>query len=255
MNANVQAIVLRTYPLREQDLVVVLYTMQMGKVRAVAYGGRKPTSRLNSFCQPFVCGVVELQTGNYDLAVMRQAEVEIGFGTVRTDMTKAAFAAYFTEVLKILTPELQQDIDLFAVLKQYLLKLSACQHHQLKRVQASFLMQLLAQLGYGLQMQLCTICSSELQGTRVYFSPGYGGVVCPCCAGSIVSELKSVPVAAVRELTQFTAYNNQEQQIPVSNLALSLLDRFIFYHVERVPGSYSFYQLMRDQISHPAKEG
>lgn len=254
MNANVQAIVLRTYPLREQDLVVVLYTKELGKIRAAAYGGRKPTSRLNSFCQPFVCGVVQLQTGNYDLAAMRQAEVELGLGAVRTDMTKAAFAAYFAEVFGLLTPERQQDTALFEVLRQYLLRLNASPDQLLKQVQAGFLMQLLAQLGYALQLQSCAICGNELSN-RMRFSPEYGGVICRGCAAGITSELKPVPAAVVRELSQFTAYNNQEQQIPVSNLALSLLDRFIFYHVERVPGSYSFYLLMRDQISHPAKEG
>ena len=54
-----EAIVLRTHKLGEADRIVTLLTRQHGKVRAVAKGVRRTTSRFGARLEPFM--VVDVQ--------------------------------------------------------------------------------------------------------------------------------------------------------------------------------------------------
>src|SRR5262249_29262665 len=54
-----EAIVLRQYPFAEADVLVVLLTREVGKLRVVASGARRPKSRLGASLQPL--NQVELQ--------------------------------------------------------------------------------------------------------------------------------------------------------------------------------------------------
>ncbi len=49
---EVEAIVLRQYPLAESDRIVVLFSRETGKIRAVAKGSRKIKSRLGGILEP-----------------------------------------------------------------------------------------------------------------------------------------------------------------------------------------------------------
>ncbi len=49
---NAEAVVLRQYPLSEADRIVVLFSREFGKIRAVARGSRKPRSRFGGSLEP-----------------------------------------------------------------------------------------------------------------------------------------------------------------------------------------------------------
>ena len=72
-----EAIVLRTHKLGEADRILTLLTRHHGRVRAVAKGVRKTTSRWGSRLEPFTH--VDLQ-----LAVGRNLDV-VGVGTLGED--------------------------------------------------------------------------------------------------------------------------------------------------------------------------
>lgn len=58
-----RAVVLRTYRLGEADRIVVLLTREHGKVRAVAKGVRKTTSRIGARLEPMNHVEVQLHRG------------------------------------------------------------------------------------------------------------------------------------------------------------------------------------------------
>ena len=68
-----EAIVLRTHKLGEADRIVTLLTRQHGRVRAVAKGVRRTTSRFGSRLEPFTHVDLQLAEGR-NLDVITQAE-------------------------------------------------------------------------------------------------------------------------------------------------------------------------------------
>ena len=68
-----EAVVLRTHKLGEADRIITLLTRQHGRVRAVAKGVRRTTSRWGSRLEPFTHVDLQLAEGR-SLDVITQAE-------------------------------------------------------------------------------------------------------------------------------------------------------------------------------------
>ena len=73
-----EAIVLRTHKLGEADRIITLLTRQHGRVRAVAKGVRKTTSRWGSRLEPFTHVDLQLAEGR-NLDTVTQAETRSAF--------------------------------------------------------------------------------------------------------------------------------------------------------------------------------
>ena len=68
-----EAVVLRTHKLGEADRIITLLTRQHGRVRAVAKGVRRTTSRFGSRLEPFTHVDLQLAEGR-NLDIVTQAE-------------------------------------------------------------------------------------------------------------------------------------------------------------------------------------
>jgi DNA repair protein RecO (recombination protein O) len=68
-----EAIVPRTHKLGEADRIVTMLTREHGKVRAVAKGVRRTTSRIGARMEPFMVADVQLYEG-WNLDIVNQVE-------------------------------------------------------------------------------------------------------------------------------------------------------------------------------------
>ena len=117
MNIYPEAIVLRHYPLSESDRIVVFYTREHGKLRAVADGIKKPKSRLAGTLEPFNHVRVEFwfREGK-DLGRIRGAELITAFPGKTMDLRQICACSYFAEIVSEITPENQANNALFRLL-------------------------------------------------------------------------------------------------------------------------------------------
>src|SRR6187551_1459718 len=98
-------VVLKTTPLRESDLLVVLYTHGQGRVAAVARGARKSTRRFAGALQLLVLGRYQLgRRPRGDLWGLEGAEVEREWTTLASDVFAVAHASYLAELVANLMP-------------------------------------------------------------------------------------------------------------------------------------------------------
>ena len=81
-----KGVVLRTYRLGEADRIVVFLTERHGKVRAVAKGVRKTTSKFGARLEPLTHVDLLLWQGRSDLDIVNQVEVLDAFRAVREDL-------------------------------------------------------------------------------------------------------------------------------------------------------------------------
>ncbi len=73
-----EAIVLRTHKLGEADRIITLLTRHHGRVRAVAKGVRRTTSKFGSRLEPFTYVDLQLAEGR-NLDIITQADTRAGF--------------------------------------------------------------------------------------------------------------------------------------------------------------------------------
>ena len=170
-------IVLRSRPLGETDRVVVLYTVEEGKLSAVAKGARRANSKLASGVQPFVHGRYGLARGK-SLDVVTQCQLIESFYALRTDLDLLSVACCGLELIDRSVEERHPDAEMFELLLAALHSLVEAPDPELAFW--LFELRMLEQLGYAPVLDVCSRCgSSESRGAR--FSSHFGGRLCYEC--------------------------------------------------------------------------
>ena len=107
--------VLKRMDLGEADRILTLYTREHGKVRAVARGVRKTTSRSAGHLEPCILTELSLAVGK-ELDVISQAETRSAFREVREDLVLTTHAYYLAELTDSLTDDRLENREVFDAL-------------------------------------------------------------------------------------------------------------------------------------------
>ena len=112
-----EAIVLRHYSLSESGRIVVFFTREHGRLRAVADGIKKPKSHLAGALEPFNHVHAEFWfTEGKDLGRIRGAELICAFPGKAMDIRRIYACSYFAEIINEIVPENQANHALFRLL-------------------------------------------------------------------------------------------------------------------------------------------
>lgn len=191
-------VVLRTYRLGEADRIIVLVTESHGKVRAVAKGVRKTTSKWGGRLEPLSHVALLVWQGRSDLAVVNQAEVVDHFPSVREDLERVACGLSMLEVVDQLAQEGHPDPGLYRMLVGALRTL-ADERTDPVMVAPAFFLKVLAHEGSEPVLDECAACGRP--GARVdlvAFDLTEGGTLCrECRRGRAVSPEALEVVRAV----------------------------------------------------------
>jgi len=175
---RVNAVVIRVKDFQEADRLVTLFARERGKLRAVAKGARRPRNRLSGSTQLFCSGVYSLYAGR-GLANLNQGQIIEPFISLREDLDKMTYAAYFAELIDMLVEE-EAGGDLYPLLLSVFLRLE--QGGDAEILARFFEIRLLAALGYKPELGCCADCRKvPVGGGEVWFSPSHGGILCAEC--------------------------------------------------------------------------
>ncbi|MGH9247024.1 MAG: DNA repair protein RecO [Acidimicrobiales bacterium] len=166
------AIVLRTWKLGEADRIVNLLTRGHGKVRAVAKGVRKTSSRFGARLEPTSHVALQLYQGR-ELDTITQAESLATFRSIRGDFERFAKASTVLEAVDQIAQERHSAPRLHAMLLGVLRTLDG---HDAPLVVPGFLLKLLALEGLRPVVDACAVCGTD--DDLVAFDPIEGGVLC-----------------------------------------------------------------------------
>lgn len=174
-----EGIVLRTHKLGEADRIVTLLTRGNGKVRAVAKGVRRISSRFGSRLEPFMQVDLQLSTGRA-LDVVTQVETLGAFGRPVCE----DYALYTAGTVMLETAERLVEAEHEPALQQYWLLVGAvrslaAREHAPGLVLDSYLLRALAIAGWAPTFADCARCGRP--GPHHSFAVAQGGAVCTGC--------------------------------------------------------------------------
>jgi DNA repair protein RecO (recombination protein O) len=173
-----EAVVLRTHKLGEADRIITLLTRQHGRVRAVAKGVRRTSSRWGSRLEPFTHVDLQLAEGR-SLDVITQAETLTPFwGEIGIDYDRYTAGTVMLETADRLVAEEREPSP-----QQFLLLVGGLRAMSTGRpagqVLDSYLLRSLAVAGWAPSFEHCARCGEE--GPHRWFNPSAGGVLCAQC--------------------------------------------------------------------------
>ena len=174
-----EGVVLRTHKLGEADRIITLLTRHHGRIRAVAKGVRRTSSRIGSRLEPFMVADVQLHEGR-SLDVVTQVETLAPYaqGIV------GDYRRYTAGTAMLETAERLTDVEREPAVQQYLLLVGGLRTlsqgtHDPSLVLDAFLLRSLAVAGWAPSFQDCAKCGAP--GPHRAFSVQAGGSVCPDC--------------------------------------------------------------------------
>jgi DNA repair protein RecO (recombination protein O) len=176
-------VVLKTTPLRESDLVVVLYTATHGRVSAVARGGRKSQRRFAGALQLLVLGRYQLgRRPRGELWGLEAAEVEREWTQLARDVFAVAHASYIAELVGALLPAEMPEphvLDVITALWDSLAE-GGPSPAALRAVE----LELLDIAGHKPALDACAACGELDLASGAMFDPTRGGAICRRCAAT-----------------------------------------------------------------------
>ena len=173
------AVVLRVQKLGESDRIVTLFTRRHGRVRAVAKGVRRTTSRFGGRLEPFGHVDVQLMEGR-TLDVISQVEgIELYGKRFFEDYPRYTAASAIAETAERLT-SMEEEPSL----RLYLLTLGAIRalalaEHSSSLVLDAYLLRAMGVAGWAPAVRECAVCGTV--GPHRGFSVPAGGSVCSDC--------------------------------------------------------------------------
>ena len=170
---------LRTHKLGEADRIITLLTRHHGRVRAVAKGVRRTTSKFGSRLEPFTHVDLQLAEGR-SLDTITQAETLTLFHAgLGLDYDRYTAGTVMLETAdRLVAEEKQPSLQHFLLLVGGLRVLSAGERRP-GQVLDSYLLRSLAVAGYAPTFDHCARCGDE--GPHRWFNPSMGGMLCVTC--------------------------------------------------------------------------
>jgi DNA repair protein RecO (recombination protein O) len=174
-----EAIVIKRIKLGEADRILTLYTTNLGKIKAVAKGTRRPKSKLGGHVELITHSQLMLARGR-NLDIITQAQTINNFLPLKENLVSISRGMYISELVDSFTDEHLGDRRIFDLLLDTLHQLSLGKHGD--TVLRYFELHFLDYLGYRPQLRQCTSCNASLQPVTNFFSSRHGGVLCINCA-------------------------------------------------------------------------
>jgi len=181
-----EAVVLRSLRLCEADRVLHLYTLDRGRVGAVAKGVRKTKSRFGARLEPLSHVEVLLHQGQSDLQTVTGVELIRSHHAARDDYYRLSVGLIGAEAMLRLFSEQEANERAFTALTRFLDVLDdaphAAERPALDPLALAFQLKLLWLSGYLPHLTSCAECGAD-DASLVGYSPRAGGAVCGGCAG------------------------------------------------------------------------
>lgn len=229
-----EALILRRLDFGEADRLLILFTPQFGKLRAVAKGARRPQSRKAGHLEPFTQVQLMLAQGR-ELDIITQAQALNSFTDLRSDLFLLGQAAYVAELIDRFSVEDSENQALYRLAINTLDRLTSRQNPAASILY--FNVRFLDVVGYRPELFRCVRCGDEIHPVDQFFSFQDGGILCPSCGGNL-SGVVPITLAALKVLRHFqrntyAAISTLEISESVQEELDQILEGYLTYLLER----------------------
>lgn len=185
MLIGIKGLVLKTIQRTDSDRLIVLFTVERGKITVCAKGSRSSKSKILQCIEPFAYSEFILYEKDGFFWIKEASLIE-NFYAIREDVTKLALASYVCEVLDITVYENMQELELLRLGLNSLYAIST-NLRPLKTVKSVFEMRASMLLGFAPNVEVCSVCHKS-KVPELFFSLHDGETVCSQCRGKALKE-------------------------------------------------------------------
>lgn len=229
-----EAVVLRTHKLGEADRIITVLSRRHGKVRAVARGVRRTSSKFGARLEPFTHVDLQFATGRTLDVITEAVTLHAWSEPLCTDYPRFTMGQVMLE-----TADRLVAVESEPALPQFQL-LSGALHALAHRVEGgftpslvldSYLLRAVATGGFAPSLDSCAACGES--GPHEAFSAALGGLVCRRCRPPQTPQLRPETLALMRALITGDWQAARDADERTRRQASGLIASFVSWHLER----------------------
>ncbi len=239
---RLEGVILGSRDLGESDLLITLFTRELGKLKAVAKGAKRSKRRFLNALEPFTVIAGNFAPPRADGALYRidSADIVEKFETIGACSESYCLASLVCELTDLWSKEEDPDKALYSLVLQTLAALFNGNTPYGSIL--GFKLHLLRYAGYKLGIGQCVNCKSGLEAPQIHFSIERGGAVCAACADGQKDMIK-ISMGALKSLR----FYQRSHAANFGRLCLApelfeeiwnLLAQFNIYYLRKSPSSY-----------------
>ena len=175
-----EGVVLQSSPFQESGLLVTIFTLEHGKIRAVAPGARRSRSKMVGHLEPLTKTELILtrsRSGNMD--TITQAQAKNAFRMLKSNLDAISHGLYVGELVKEFGSEANPNKPLYNLMIDTLSLLS--ENYPAHLILRYFELHLLRTSGFMPELFKCVECREQLLPGKHFFCPIAGGTLCQYC--------------------------------------------------------------------------
>jgi len=213
----------------DADFIVHLFTEQLGKIAALARGARRSQKRFGGALEPLHTLVLRVQgRPHVELFTLKEAELSRTRQRVTESLSAMETAGRALSWVKKSAPPHTPEPLVWEALERLLDELEGPSELDHDSLLASFGVQLLEGLGWGLELSRCVSCSKPCRaGQSAWVNPERGGLICRFCGGGPVL----LPGPLRNLLLELVAKQSFAPLGEHATLGLKLIERAILAHM------------------------
>jgi len=193
-----EAIVLRTYPLREADLLVTLFTRVEGKVKGVARSAKKSRRRFGGALEPLTCVRAYYDDRErQELARLDGCDILESPLTSAMDYPRLVALEHIAEMPDQLLPDREANDAIYRLAVSVLRQL---RNGSIWMPLTYFQLWLVRLVGFLPELGVCSNCGRSLNGSRAFYHALADGLMCMQHKRLASSELKAESRAVAMQI-------------------------------------------------------
>ncbi len=226
-----KAFVLSRVAYGEADLIVHLFTDQLGVVAALARGARKNSKKFSGSLEPLHTLKVSLfEKKSSDLFGLVESDIATARLQLLNSLEKMEIASKALFWVRKTMPPQQPDARVFQETQLLLDGLNQIDETDATTRLIYFGLSLLQALGFGIELRACVDCTRNCPPERAaYINPERGGLICRACGGGPIllsPELRQELILASAGSQLHSSWNGHDQ-----SRALQIVERALRAHM------------------------
>jgi len=249
------AIILRRVEFGDYDLILTLFTLERGKISAIAKSAKKSTRRFGGILEIFsVLDVVCSSGKGGNLVILQEADLINSLADIRTDFNKTAYANYWSEIVNAWAENDAKQERLYRLL-YYVLGQIDSGHVSSEILSILFLMRFASIAGICPNLVRCSMCQLAVDSIReehISFDFPKGGVACRKCTENYSGNRLSLSKGTIKQLLWVDSGDLKKAgKIRFSSIALkeglNFLEAFVTYNLGKEMQSLKILRQIRNK--------
>lgn len=224
-----EALILRTYPFHEADLLVTFFTRSEGKVRGVAKAAKRSRKRFGGALEPLTHVIAHWEEkAKQELARLDSCDIISSPLTAQVSYPRLVALSYIAEVIDQLLPDREPSDEIF--------RLTLAVVRQLKPDSiwmplTYFDLWIVRLIGLLPELNECVVCGATLDGNRAWFHPLADGLL--CVRDKRLASTEILPDSRAVAAEMFRAPVERFAAAPWPRQRAADLRRFLAQRIER----------------------